>query len=1273
MAPARTRTKRRRWPWIAGALILALVLTGALLPRTEMARSLVRDFVSGAVTDALNGTLSIGSIQGNLWGSITLRDVTLSGRRDTLARLGALHLEYDLLPLLRKEIRLRQITIDSLHLTLRQSEQETWNIAELIPPGDSTAGDTSPFAWTITVLSVQIRGLSAVVDPAGETPGIPRTLERLDLEGSLAYSAEHWQLAITRSSLATADPVLHLRRLVLAAEGDNEHARIDSFSVATEQITLRASATARTQPALTFTASLLTSTPSFEELRPLFPGLPLRMLPPLTLTAEYADDTLDVEARLGTVRLRGSIAAPSRAPVATVYAEFSDIDPGQWLLAQLPPATLTGSLSTSAPLRDPLRGRTTFSLALMPSTVAGQTIDRASITGSIEDGSLRTAVKIAGPGAGLEGHLSIRDLSGHQDLSASVEFAEVDPSRLADLPQLPGSLNGSVTLTGKPLDIERFQGEATLALRRSAIASLPVDSLLLSCSLRAPRVTIDTLLFSSPGLTLEGFGHARHEGSVDLQFRSHLVDAAPLAALAGIDSLSGGGDLRGTLHRTGDSLALAARWELSGVRGFGAHVDSLSGSAVFTAGPSGPAVDADIVAREPGAGSLRADSITASGTYRQGVISIQSSLAIRRDVHIDLTTLLMRDSLLHLMIPRFRASLQEEEWTTGPDTLTATIGKGRLALAHATFSAGTRSITASGTLSTEGENDFTVSIDRLSLSSLHAFLDSAPPLRGEVSLAAHLKGPLPEPLASCSLTVANAELGEQKLGVVHALAEYRGDSTLTWRVSMAGPRGNQLAADGSLPLEHTPLWDSVAVSRHRPLQARLLLDDYQLGRLAAAAPELDRLSGVVTSDLSLGGTVESPVFAGSLRMENAAIFSTALGIAYDSIDIELAGEDTLLLLRSASVRSNRGVLRASGVLASMSDLAGLALRPRRLDLEMRDFLATASDNLELRLSGPLSLQADQDTLRVSGDLTVPRARVWLPAFFRHRGAGSDQRTPLLVAALEEQDTLTVRDTLATSPRVPSVLDRVAGRIHVRIPSNTWLQSQELNVEISGDLEITIAGSAMLVGGFAKVERGTFTILGKRFVVREGRADFSGGTELIPQVSMEVAYTFRRPDGIQQSLDLLISGKATSPTLSFRLSGEPVSEQDAVSYVLFGRSLDELSQSQKSSVSQSTGDLAAGLAASFLTAQLSSTVGEAFGLDVLELDVQDAGRQSSFTAGKYLSDRLYVRYTRRINDPSTNETNTDEVALEYRLLPFLYIQMIQGTSKATGYDLLFRFD
>jgi autotransporter translocation and assembly factor TamB len=129
----------------------------------------------------------------------------------------------------------------------------------------------------------------------------------------------------------------------------------------------------------------------------------------------------------------------------------------------------------------------------------------------------------------------------------------------------------------------------------------------------------------------------------------------------------------------------------------------------------------------------------------------------------------------------------------------------------------------------------------------------------------------------------------------------------------------------------------------------------------------------------------------------------------------------------------------------------------------------------------------------------------------------------------------------------------------------------------------------------------------------------------------------------------------------------------MSYIIFGRSLADLSQSQKSSISQSTSDLAAGVPSGLMTTQLSSAVGDPLGLDVIELTVRDSWKTASFTVGKYLTNRLYMRYTRNLESTSANETSTDEVALEYQFLPFLSVQVIQGTSRSTGYDLIFRFD
>ena len=1280
MTPTKKHPRRRQLLVIGAVVVIALLVAVVMLPNTKWAREFARELVSEAASDALHGTLAIRAIEGSFWGSLTLHDVAFVGTRgDTIASLPRLHVEYDLLPLLRKEIRLNLVVIDSLRLTLNQSDQGPWNFTEILPPSSSNSDSSgeAPSAWSVIVTSLTVRALSATISPAKPSPSIPEQLQRFDLEGSFLYTAQRWEASVMSCSLTTAQPLLHLHRFMLVADGNDRGASIDSLSLATDRIALGGSGTLTFPPERGSSISLMTSTLDFEEIGRFYPAFPLKMLPPTKLMATVNDGLLQWRAEVGMnepqLTLEGTFARAESLTTTRIQAEFTRIDPAKWLVAQIPALSLSGSLSARTSLEDPLRHGAEFSLELGPSTIGGRSLTKAALDGTINGGDLAARISLEAESAQFSGRVNIGDLAGRQQLSTTMAVSNLDPYAVTDVGDLRGTLNGSVTLEGGPLDVERFTGSATLQTGASVVASFPFDSLLMRCRVASPEVTVDALMLHSPAIDIAGAGRVTLDGAADLDFQAQLKEPASLAAIAGLDTILGRGDLHGMLHRADDTLTVAGDWNLTDLKGFGLTVDSLHGTGTLILGAANSEVTGRVVARDVTTGQIRLDSLTTTARYQEGVISLQSSLALPEATHIGLSALIMRDSLLQVLIPELAVTVREEVWRNGPDTIRLSLGAEELIVENVALSNGARSIAASGILSTTGTNDFALDINRLPLSYLPALLDSFPPVRGELSAALRLEGMLPEPSFSCSLTVEGAGLSDETLRDISAAVAYLGDSTLNWHIRVVGRGGNILAAEGLLPLRHGALWDSVSIDRDRSIHARLILQDYQLSHLTPAFPHLDRLTGVATSDLSLGGTSNAPLFAGSFRIDGGAVSSATLGIAYDSITVEVAGQDTLLLLRQFRMQSDGGSVNASGILAGVSNLLGVALRPRQLDLEMLNFLAIQSPNLEIRLSGPLTLRAEGDTLRVGGDLTVPRSRLWIPAFFRQGRTAGERRTPLLLAALQAQDSTAVGVTPEPPEITQTLLRQIAGTVRARIPNNTWLQSQELNVEISGNLELTLRGPVVTIAGFAKVERGTFVVLGKKFVVREGRADFTGGVTPIPQIRMEVVYAFRRSDGIQQSLDLLITGKATNPSLTFRLNGEPLSEQDAVSYVLFGRSLDELSQSQRSSVSESTTDLAAGLAASFLTAQLSNTVGQAFGLDVLEVNVEDAGRQSSFTAGKYLSDDLYVRYTRRINDPSTNETNTDEVALEYRLLPFLYVQMIQGTSKATGYDLLIRFD
>ena len=87
---------------------------------------------------------------------------------------------------------------------------------------------------------------------------------------------------------------------------------------------------------------------------------------------------------------------------------------------------------------------------------------------------------------------------------------------------------------------------------------------------------------------------------------------------------------------------------------------------------------------------------------------------------------------------------------------------------------------------------------------------------------------------------------------------------------------------------------------------------------------------------------------------------------------------------------------------------------------------------------------------------------------------------------------------------------------------------------------------------------------------------------------------------------------------------------------------------------------------------TSTFGDALGLDVIEIDGSESWKQATLTAGKYLTDDLYVSYERDIGSSETNEVDPRIVTMEYQLTKFLFFQLVEGNDKTTGFDAIIKF-
>ncbi len=127
--------------------------------------------------------------------------------------------------------------------------------------------------------------------------------------------------------------------------------------------------------------------------------------------------------------------------------------------------------------------------------------------------------------------------------------------------------------------------------------------------------------------------------------------------------------------------------------------------------------------------------------------------------------------------------------------------------------------------------------------------------------------------------------------------------------------------------------------------------------------------------------------------------------------------------------------------------------------------------------------------------------------------------------------------------------------------DTWLRSNEANVEITGNLNVHMqpAQDELRIDGTLEAVRGDYRFANKRFEVVQGTIEFVGTPAMNPNLRIVARYTVRTQ---KQPIEILlvIGGTLEDMTLSLQSDAQPpIPESDLLSYLLFGRPSYELTR------------------------------------------------------------------------------------------------------------------
>jgi len=420
------------------------------------------------------------------------------------------------------------------------------------------------------------------------------------------------------------------------------------------------------------------------------------------------------------------------------------------------------------------------------------------------------------------------------------------------------------------------------------------------------------------------------------------------------------------------------------------------------------------------------------------------------------------------------------------------------------------------------------------------------------------------------------------------------------------------------------------------------------------------LEGLLTMEITVRGTIESPRLAGFLHLDGTRFQLPEYGVTYRMDRFRSSLQGVSLSVEEARLRSGGGTVDISGQV----DFASLTNSSFDLRAQLDRFRAVRNEELHTTLSGSLQLTGRTTRPELSGQLTTSNTSFW-PT----ETAGGDLRQfPLSF----EDEVMLVENfgyqTVVADTLSDAIWRGLAMEVSIEIERDTWIRQRvnpEMAIELSGRIDVQKNRGEEDMNIFRRIEvlpdRSTIKQFGRNFRIVEGLAQFNGPIEeMVLQVEAEYEVPSRlNPGQPEVVITLRLDGRLDD--LAFHLSSEPAMENtDIVSYIATGRPASESLQFSDSSVNN---QVLVGLAASQIAGLVEGVASQSLGLDVVSIE-QDGLKGTRLTAGKYMTPRLFVGVTQPFSFSSGSGVVVDEereLTLEYEWLDYLLLQLLADAS------------
>ncbi|HEX9973521.1 MAG TPA: translocation/assembly module TamB domain-containing protein, partial [bacterium] len=1017
----------------------------------------------------------------------------------------------------------------------------------------------------------------------------------------------------------------------------------------------------------------------FSEVQNFIPGFPMEIQASLNLTAALVSDSLKFDLELGhqnqSLKLNGNINNLDEIPNFDLAGILTRVKLENWLTIP----ELTGLINGQFRLQGNGNSEENVNLSLTASFTDGAIYQRSFESIKIKTdylkGDLESDIEAIGNFGQFQLNSQVADILSNQQFNLEGKFSHIDLRPIIRDDSLETDISLALHAAGTSFLPEKMQAMVTLDASPSAFLGVKIDTLFSIFNFQDYNFTIDTLDLASRLAQLHPSGNLDLEAENNIRFTGHVGDLEQIKSILQADSLSARGNIAGFVHGKFDSLLCEATFNLSDLLYNTITSNSINGDVSLSFISDSLKLQSVSYVKHLAISDFSFDSAFVKTDMINNLIGFSADIFHSDGINGQIEATLLADSLTQLIIPRITLNLKNNIWTGGNDSMQVLIGRDDFDFHNIKLTSNDQFIRIGGTLSLAGDQNLFVEISNTDISPFLKLIETPLTVQGKIRLFMEMKGTAESPFVEGIASVTGGKVNEYDFQGVDLNVSYE-NQLLMFIVNLNYDKTNSLVAIGSIPLNLSLTNDQQILDYDKPIEVNLKADGLDFSVLQAFSEDVRKVKGKILIDVKLENTLNNPLPSGYLRLVNGELHVPEFGMNYKDIQASFVLDSSSFAIDKFQARSDRGILTATGKIDFTRTGLGGVIKTTNVDIIADNFLAINNKNYEVIIAGNVGLTGDPAAPQFGGSIRVLRSRFYIPALIQASPGAADEIKPILVDALKDSAEIQA-EIMAKAGDASKIFENLRGSIKVEIPRNTWLRSTEMNVEIAGDVNVVKQSEIFELFGTIRIIRGSYDLYGKRFVIQKGSFSFDGGAEYNPGIELVANHILRTFDRQKKTLTLEVTGKALTPKLKFTLDDNEISEGDAVSYLLLGRSLEQLTYGQRSDLSQQAGfnpgDQASDIMVGLVANQLSRTIGRTLNLDVIEVKGEENWQQATFVVGKYLTNDLFLRYQKEFGFRQTNELQPDEITLEFEINRRLFLQLTKGSEKTTGFDIILKFE